>query len=62
MQITRVHFPISYSGRERKIVYVEFTDEDAMNAGLEKHAEVFLLSFYFFSPSDPPLIMHSLRN
>ena len=53
MQITRVHFPISYSGRERKIVYVEFTDEDAMNAGLEKHAEVLLLSFYFFSPGNP---------
>jgi len=40
VQITRVHFPISYNGRERKIAYVEFTDEDAMNAGLEKHAEV----------------------
>ncbi|KAI0273103.1 hypothetical protein BGY98DRAFT_1120327 [Russula aff. rugulosa BPL654] len=37
--ITRVHFPASYNGRERKIAYVEFTDEDAMNAGLEKHAE-----------------------
>jgi hypothetical protein len=42
-QITRVHFPIPYNGRERKIAYVEFTDEDAMNAGLEKHAEVLLL-------------------
>ncbi|KAF8490950.1 hypothetical protein F5888DRAFT_1637849 [Russula emetica] len=37
--ITRVHFPVPYNGRERKIAYVEFTDEDAMNAGLEKHAE-----------------------
>lgn len=37
--ITRVHFPASYDGRERKIAYVEFTDEDAMNAGLEKRAE-----------------------
>ena len=43
VQITRVHFPISYDGRERKIAYVEFTDEDAMNAGLDKRAEVVLL-------------------
>jgi hypothetical protein len=48
VQITRVHFPISYNGRERKIAYVEFTDEDGMNAGLEKHAEVLLLLFSFF--------------
>jgi|SRR6266849_6235487 len=41
-----------YNGRDRKIVYVEFADEDAMNAGLEKHAEV-LLFFSFFSLSDP---------
>lgn len=45
VQITRVHFPTSsYNGRERKIAYVEFTDEDAMNAGLEKRAEVFFSS------------------
>ncbi|KAI0314960.1 hypothetical protein OF83DRAFT_394789 [Amylostereum chailletii] len=37
--ITRVNFPSSFSGRERKIAYVEFGDEDAMKAGLEKHAE-----------------------
>ena len=43
MQITRVHFPTPYNGRDRKIAYVEFTDEDAMNAGLEKRAEVLLL-------------------
>lgn len=46
VQITRVHFPVSYDGRERKIAYVEFTDEDAMNAGLEKRAEVFLSHFF----------------
>jgi hypothetical protein len=46
-----VHFPISYDGRERKIVYVEFTDEDAMNAGLEKCAEVLLFLLFFSSQS-----------
>jgi hypothetical protein len=49
VQITRVNFPNTYNGRERKIAYVEFTDEDAMNAGLEKRAEVpffFLLFSY----------------
>lgn len=42
VQITRVHFPAPLNGRDRKIAYVEFVDEEAMNAGLEKHAEVFL--------------------
>lgn len=37
--IIRVNFPQSYPGRA-KIAYVEFGDEDAMRAGLEKHAEV----------------------
>ncbi|KAI9507196.1 hypothetical protein F5148DRAFT_981701 [Russula earlei] len=37
--ITRVNFPGPVSGRERKIAYVEFGDEVAMKAGLEKHAE-----------------------
>ena len=46
VQITRVHFPVSYDGRERKIAYVEFTDEEAMNAGLEKRAEVLLSHFF----------------
>jgi hypothetical protein len=57
-----VHFPISYDGRERKIAYVEFTDEDAMSAGLEKRAEVLL---FFFSPLSPTAILSpciSLRN
>lgn len=60
MQITRVHFPASYNGRERKIAYVEFTDEDAMNAGLEKHAEV--LPFFLLFPNGNPLTVDSLRN
>jgi len=37
--ITRVHFPGPLNGRDRKIAYVEFGDEEAMKAGLEKHAE-----------------------
>jgi hypothetical protein len=37
--IIRVNFPQSYPGRA-KIAYVEFGDEDAMRAGLEKHTEV----------------------
>jgi hypothetical protein len=46
-----VNFPTPYNGRERKIAYVEFTDEGAMNAGLEKHAEV-LLPFSSWQSSD----------
>ncbi len=49
VQITRVHFPAAYNGRERNRAYVEFSDEDAMNAGLEKHAEVLLIFFFFSS-------------
>ncbi|KAH9963341.1 hypothetical protein BC827DRAFT_1266618 [Russula dissimulans] len=37
--ITRVNFPNSPAGRDRKIAYVEFGDEEAMKAGLEKHVE-----------------------
>ena len=55
-----MHFPASYNGRERKIAYVEFTDEDAMNAGLEKHAEV--LPFFLLFPNGNPLTVDSLRN
>jgi hypothetical protein len=36
--ILRVFFPSAYN-RERKIAYVDFVDQEAMNAGLEKHAE-----------------------
>jgi hypothetical protein len=39
-QITRVHFPGPLNGRDRKIAYVEFGDEETMKAGLEKHKEV----------------------
>lgn len=42
VQITRVNLPPLASGRDRKIAYVEFGDEEAMKAGLEKHAEVCL--------------------
>ncbi|KAH9011284.1 hypothetical protein EDB85DRAFT_1141981 [Lactarius pseudohatsudake] len=37
--ITRVNFPGPVGGRDRKIAYVEFGDEEAMKAGLDKHAE-----------------------
>jgi hypothetical protein len=37
--IIRVNCPQGYPGRA-KIAYVEFGDEEAMKAGLEKHAEV----------------------
>jgi hypothetical protein len=47
VQITRVNFPNSPAGRDRKIAYVEFGDEEAMKAGLEKHVEVRLLFLPF---------------
>lgn len=37
--ITRVNFPGPLGGRDRKIAYVEFGDEEAMKAGLDKHDE-----------------------
>jgi len=37
--ITRVNFPHSFPGKA-KLVYVEFGDEEALKAGLDKHAEV----------------------
>ena len=40
-----------HNARERKIAYVEFSDEDAMNAGLEKHAEVLLFLFFLLFSS-----------
>jgi hypothetical protein len=44
LQITRVHFPgPSFNGRDRKIAYVEFGDEETMKAGLEKHKEVYVI-------------------
>jgi hypothetical protein len=47
LKITRVHFPGPLNGRDRKIAYVEFGDEEAMKAGLEKHAEVRLVVLSF---------------
>ncbi|EIW82035.1 hypothetical protein CONPUDRAFT_102708 [Coniophora puteana RWD-64-598 SS2] len=37
--ITRINYPQSHLGRQQRIVYVEFGDEEAMKQGLEKHAE-----------------------
>ncbi|GBE78919.1 Uncharacterized protein SCP_0201160 [Sparassis crispa] len=37
--ITRVNYPQNFPGRAQKMVYVEFGDEDAMKAGLEKQGE-----------------------
>ncbi|KAK0467792.1 uncharacterized protein EV420DRAFT_1625906 [Desarmillaria tabescens] len=38
--ITRITFPVGkFNNRMQKIAYIEFGDEDAMKAGLEKHAE-----------------------
>ena len=51
--IIRVNFPQAYPGRA-KIAYVEFGDEEAMRAGLEKHAEV--RSFFWFL--DMQLTLH----
>ena len=40
-----MNIPPPFNGRERNIAYVEFIDEEAMNAGLDKHAEVLLIHF-----------------
>jgi hypothetical protein len=37
--ITRVNFPHNFPGKA-KLAYVEFGDEEALKAGLDKHAEV----------------------
>ncbi|KZT13176.1 uncharacterized protein LAESUDRAFT_719501 [Laetiporus sulphureus 93-53] len=37
--ITRVNYPPTYAGREKKIVYIEFGDEAAMKAGLTHSGE-----------------------
>ena len=39
MQIIRVTYPQNFQGKAFKMAYVEFGDEEAMKAGLEKHAE-----------------------
>ncbi|TCD69176.1 hypothetical protein EIP91_008472 [Steccherinum ochraceum] len=37
--ITKVTYPMNYAGKALKMAYIEFGDEEAMKAGLEKHAE-----------------------
>lgn len=38
--IVRINYPMSHAGKSQRIAYIEFGDEEAMKAGLEKHAEV----------------------
>ncbi|KAL0949104.1 hypothetical protein HGRIS_009193 [Hohenbuehelia grisea] len=40
--ITRVTFPQVFSNRPYRIAFIDFGDEEAMNAGLQKHAEKIL--------------------
>ncbi|KAI0786516.1 hypothetical protein C8Q75DRAFT_893207 [Abortiporus biennis] len=37
--ITKVSYPSNFPGKQQKMAYIEFGDEEAMKAGLEKHAE-----------------------
>lgn len=39
-QITRINYPQNFPGRQQKMVYVEFGDEEAMKAGLQRQGEV----------------------
>ena len=39
-QIIRVTYPNNFQGKQFRMAYVEFGDEEAMKAGLDKHAEV----------------------
>ena len=39
-QITRVNYPANFAGRNQKMCYVEFGDEEAMKAGLAKNGQV----------------------
>lgn len=41
-QITRVNYPSNFAGRNGKMCYVEFGDEEAMKAGLAKNGQVSL--------------------
>jgi len=53
LQITRVHFPGPlFNGRDRKIAYVEFGDEETMKAGLEKHKEVYTMVYQSMRSTD----------
>lgn len=38
--IIRVNYPPSFAGREKRIAYIEFGDEEAMSKALAAHAEV----------------------
>ncbi|CCM01038.1 uncharacterized protein FIBRA_03086 [Fibroporia radiculosa] len=37
--ITRINYPLNFPGKAQKMVYVEFGDEEAMKAGLERQGE-----------------------
>ncbi|EMD41185.1 hypothetical protein CERSUDRAFT_111736 [Gelatoporia subvermispora B] len=37
--ITRVNYPLNFAGRQQKMCYVEFGDEEAMKAGLARQGE-----------------------
>ena len=39
-QITRINYPQNFAGRQQKMCYVEFGDEEAMKAGLARQGEV----------------------
>jgi hypothetical protein len=54
-----VNFPPPLAGRDRRIAYVEFGDEEAMKAGLDKHAEVCAVPSLF---SQKILTPQSFRN
>ncbi|KAJ3486069.1 hypothetical protein NLJ89_g11845 [Agrocybe chaxingu] len=47
--ITKVNMPHPFAGKPR-LAYVEFGDEEAMKAGLEKHAEVRCPTTFFCCP------------
>lgn len=46
-----MNYPNNFAGKNQKIAYVEFGDEEAMKAGMEKHAEVRSLPILFFFPN-----------
>lgn len=52
LQIIRVSYPQNFAGRNLKMCYVEFGDEDAMKSGLAKQGAV----------SHQPIIAMSTRN
>lgn len=52
-----MNFPPPFGGRDRKIAYVEFGDEEAMKAGLEKHDEVCQVhSLFLVENTDPSML------